>query len=50
MFSSGEKDGRSQRSSLANNLAANATDLVKADHGGTMGNANLNVKAVSAGR
>ena len=30
------KDGRSQRGSLANNLPANAADLVKADHGRTM--------------
>jgi len=31
------KDGRSQRCALANNLAANAADMVKAVHqGGTM--------------
>jgi hypothetical protein len=30
------KDGRSQRCALANNLAANAADMVKAGHGGTM--------------
>ncbi|HET9534441.1 MAG TPA: hypothetical protein VFP43_03730, partial [Mesorhizobium sp.] len=30
------KDGRSQRGALANNLRANAADMVKAVHGGTM--------------
>jgi hypothetical protein len=30
------KDGRSQRRSLANNLRANAADMVKAVHGRTM--------------
>jgi hypothetical protein len=30
------KDGRSQRDALANNLRANAADMVKAVHGGTM--------------
>jgi len=30
------KDGRSQRDALANNLRANAADMVKAVHAGTM--------------
>jgi hypothetical protein len=30
------KDGRSQRDALANNLRANAADMVKAVHGRTM--------------
>jgi hypothetical protein len=30
------KDGRSQRGALANNLRANAADMVKAVHGRTM--------------
>jgi hypothetical protein len=35
-ISSLRKDGRSQRCALANNLRANAADMVKAVHGGTM--------------
>jgi len=35
-ISSLRKDGRSQRYALANNLRANAADMVKAVHGGTM--------------
>jgi hypothetical protein len=40
------KDGRSQRHALANNLAANAADMVKAvDHGRTMMRPPYSVKA-----
>jgi hypothetical protein len=35
-ISSLRKDGRSQRDALANNLRANAADMVKAVHAGTM--------------
>src|SRR6185437_8157379 len=44
------KDGRSQRGALANNLAANAADMVKAvHHGRTMMRRADTVKACNAG-
>jgi hypothetical protein len=44
MISIARKDGRSQRDSLANNLPANAADIVKAVHGCRMGMPGRNVK------
>jgi hypothetical protein len=39
MISIARKDGHSQRDSLANNLPANAADMVKAVHGAENGQA-----------
>ena len=46
MISIERKDGHSQRDSLANNLPANAADMVKAVHGQRMGKRGRGVKGI----
>jgi hypothetical protein len=49
MISIARKDGHSQRDSLANNLPADAADMLEAVHGRRMGKRGRNVKGLIQG-